>query len=286
MKRWILLIGLALLVGQATTSDTVSATSAKVQPLLYRDQLSKGEKKKGFIDVSNPTGQSVTYKTEVKAFRQIDDKGRLQFYDDAQISAGLIPDFQEFTLGPREAMRLYFLVDGTKLPSGDVMAALLVGAGSRSEGSVASAQVGTLFTLVNGTPGPRKAVVEKVNTSFVQFSETIRGSYRIKNPAASAQATGFTPTVLVSISPLTAQKLIESPLVFAGRTREKTFELDSNRFGFYKMTVQYQDSKKSAWVFLVTGIWRWITVAMLVGLLLWVGYRIRSQKQRPNGKLR
>jgi hypothetical protein len=263
-----MLFGIAVIAGVLSISAAVSqpahAISFNMQPLLYKDHLAKGEKKKGFVDISNPTGQTMQFTTSVQAFRQVNDEGGLSFYDDARIRAGLIPDLRDFELGPHEALRLYFLLDGTKLPSGDVMAALFATVSTNTGGVAQNIRIGTLFTLVNGTPGPREAVVTRLTVPFIQIGESVQGSYTIHNTADPSRATGFYPASQVALQPFGPKKTIESPFTYAGRSRLATFSLPTNRIGIYKLSVTYRDSTQSHWVFLVTGYWRWLAPMMVI----------------------
>ena len=116
----LLLAVCCLLVGAFFVAPPVSAASLKVAPLEYRTTLKQGEKKKGFIDVSNPTKETVRVRTSAQAFRQIDDNGSLQFFDNEQVSAGVLLDLDEFELGPLEAVRMYFILDSTRCVRGDL----------------------------------------------------------------------------------------------------------------------------------------------------------------------
>ena len=282
MMKW--LIGIVLAVALAVPyAQPTAALSLKMQPLIYRDTLGKGEQKKGFIDVSNPTGEKLRLRTSVQAFRQVDDNGSLQFFDEPQIAAGIKSDLDEFELGPREAIRLYFLIDGTKLPSGDVFGALFVSTvSSQKSGSVTSVRLGTLFVLTNGTPGSRDGKITDFDVAFWQLGDGINGTFSIKNTARPGSATGFFPSTLVAIEPLRQQSQVDSKLVFAGRTRQSDFQLQSSRLGFYKVSVQYGDSKQEKWVFMMTGYWRAIVaiaVLLAVAALIWWHKQKRRSRQ-------
>lgn len=56
-------------------APSASATSLKISPLRYDTTLSAGEKKKGFVDVTNPSGSDVHVMLTVQAFRQTDNTG-------------------------------------------------------------------------------------------------------------------------------------------------------------------------------------------------------------------
>ncbi|MBC7746646.1 hypothetical protein H7Y40_01550 [Pedobacter sp.] len=280
MKKTILLLtmitGLALFI-----VPSVSAVSLKMQPLLYSESIAKGDTKKGFIDISNPTGQTIKLQSSVQAFRQTDDNGSLQFYDNEQVSAGIIPDLKDFELGPREAIRMYFLIDGTKLPPGDVFAAIFVATKGQQEsrGVAESVRLGTILTIVNGTAGARQAAIESLSTSWFQFGTAIAGNYRVKNTADPTQTTGFYPDVTVAVTPFTSSVVSKAPLVTAGKSREGSFSLQGDRFGIYKLTASYGDSQQSRWVFVVTGFWQWLA-PLLVVIIIFALFLLRPKRHK------
>lgn len=263
-------VGVALL-----NAPKLSAASLRVQPLSYEDRLEKGEKKKGFIDITNPTQQTVNLQTSVRAFRQIDDNGSLQMYQSEQVTAGIIPDFDKFTLPAGQTMRLMFLIDGTKLPEGDVFAALMATNTPDQTGNMAQAvQVGTLLILENGTPGARAAEVTDLSVPFFQFGNIIHGSYKVKNTAPSDSSSGFKPKVSIAVSPFTEQKENVSSLIFAGRERQNQFELPTKRLGFYKISAKYGDSERSKWVFVASPLWLGTVVLLLMAaVVIYFGFK-------------
>ena len=283
--RLVVLLALAgLLALQAAVP--VNALSLKMQPAIYIDTLQKGEKKKGFVDISNPMTTKIRLKTSVQAFRQTDDNGSLQFYDDAQLKAGLIPDLDEFELGPREAVRMYFLIDGTKLPPGEIFASLFVSTIPEQQAGAAEAvQLGTLFSLVNGTPGAHKAEITSLDVPFWQFGDKVQGSYRIKNVAKPGESTGFFPDVTIAIKPLDQRIQQQGKLIFAGRSRENTFQVPASRVGFYKISVAYGNSRQSRLVFMATGYWLGILIGFALLLLIAAGWLAgRHAKRRRAAK--
>lgn len=279
----VLVFSLLVAVRQDTTA---SALSLKMQPLIYKDTLAQGEKKKGFVDISNPSSSKVRLKTSIQSFRQTDDQGSLQFYDDKQVAAGITPDVDEFELGPREAIRMYFLIDGTKLPSGDVFAALFVTVVPGQEiGATSSVRLGTLFSLTNGTPGERHGEITDLQVPFWQFGDKVQGSYRIKNVAKAGESTGFFPTVTIAIKPFDQQVKQEGKLIFAGRERENMFQIPANRIGFYKVSAAYGDSRQSKLVFMATGYWAGILIGAALLILVAVAWLItRAVKRRRVSK--
>lgn len=257
------------------------AASLKVQPLQYNATLAKGEVKKGFIDISNPSGSTLHLATSVQAFRQTDDDGSLEFYDNPQVAAGITPDFAELTLLPRRAIRMYFLVQADKLPSGNVFAALFVSS-KATEGSgsevLESVKLGTLISLVNGTPPSQHAAIVGVTAPLFQFGSGVTASYRVKNTAQEKQATGFYPRIQATLKPLGLSRQTDGPLVFASRTRQREMTLPASVFGVYYLNVAASDGAKGAWVIAVTGYWRWLSPLLLAVLAvgLW-GARHRKK---------
>lgn len=262
--RAIVMIVLSILVGTVAVIDTY-ALGLKVAPLEYRTTLKKGERQEGFIDVSNPSTQKVTIRTSVQAFRQINDDGGLKFYDDEQIEAGIKPELATFTLGARQALRLYFTIDGTKLPKGDCFAALFLTSSTATPrtGVGQLVRVGTLFSIVNQTPGERKAEVTGLNLPFFQLSDEVKGSYKVKNTGSGAS--GFYPTVTIKESPGGHTKNQTSSLSFGGRERENDFTLATGA-GLRYIEVGYGDSRRGAWALLLES-WM-VAVIGIVGLII------------------
>lgn len=285
MKKIVVLM-LITVIAAVVSSTHVDATSLKMQPLLYNDSIQKGEKKKGYVDISNPTGQTIQLQTSVQAFRQTDNNGSLQFYDNEQVSAGIIPDLSNFTIGPREAIRMYFLIDGSKLPEGDVFAAIFVSTKGEQEarGIAEVVRLGTILTIVNGTPGARQASIESLSLAFFQFGQGIEGAYRIKNVADPTVTTGFYPEVVVRLTPFATESTAKSPLVMGGKSRESNFSLKGDRLGFYKLSVGYGKSEQSRWVFVMTGFWQWLApLIIFIGIF---GVIVLKAKRHKKGYFR
>ena len=275
---------IALIVGSGLMGVPVSAQqSLRVQPLEYRTTLASGETKKGFIDITNPGSEDLQVTLSTQAFRQIDDAGTLQFFDNEQVSEGVVLDYDEFELKSNETIRLFFLVNGSKLPSGDVFAAIFAtGQTTDKSGNVQQAlRVGTLLNIVNGTPGPREADIMNLALPFIQIGDTLRGEYVIKNRAEEGQATGFYPTVALTIDPWRTEQQLESRLVYAGRSRTNDFAVSNDRLGFYRVTLSYQNSTTSQWVFMATGPWlgRLVAVILLFAAVI-IGFIVRRHRHR------
>ena len=248
------LFGLALAFAGAlfVMSAPAHASGLKLAPLEYRTTLKSGEKQRGFVDVSNPGKETVRISVSTQAFRQTDDNGSLEFFDDEHVSAGILLDLDEFDLGPHEAVRMYFVLDGTRLPPGDVYGAIFfttAPARYRESGVGQSIRLGTLLSITNGSPGSRKAAITKLNVPFLQLGDDIRGDYHIKNTGDPRTSTGFYPKVKLSARLFGEERQDRGKLVFANRTRQNDFELKAPPFGLYRVTAAYGTSKQSAWVF-------------------------------------
>ena len=256
-----------------------SALGLKVAPLEYKTTLKEGEQKQGFVDVSNPSSQIVSVRTSVQAFKQIDDDGGLQFYDDQAVAAGVKPELETFELGPREALRVFFTIDGNILPEGDIYAALFLTTEPKQaqNGLGQLVRVGTILSIVNKTPGDRSAKVTGLTLPFLQLSDTLNGTYRIKN--TGKEGTGFYPTVRAVSLPGSTTKNVESSLVFGGRERSNDFTLSSG-YGIHNVEIGYGDSKKSQWVIAVAP---WMLIGLLLVIVV-VGIELLLLKKRRKSK--
>jgi hypothetical protein len=281
MKRFLIALG-CILAGSFFVMPSVAAASLKLAPLEYRTTLKQGEKKKGFIDVSNPTKETVRVTTSTQAFRQTDDNGSLQFFDSEQLSAGVKLDLDEFELGPREAVRMYFILDSSRLPSGDVYGAIFftTAPSTPKTGVGQSVRLGTLLSIVNGTPGQRDAEVTELSLPWLQLSDTVDGRYRIKNIADPKKATGFYPTVQIQAAPFGEAKKQVSKLTFAGITRTNDFTLKTLPLGIYKVSVGYSNSVKTRWVIVASP--PALILLAVVSIVATIGLRIirTSRKKR------
>lgn len=271
---------LAVLVGAFLTPATTHALSLEIKPLSFKTELKDAEKKKGFLDITNTDVVSHHIKTEVQAFRQVDDQGALQFYDDERVAAGITPDLDEFELKPRETIRMYFLVDGAKLPQGDVFGALFLRTVPEDQVGVAgSLRVGTLLSIVNGTPGDHHAEVTSFDVPFWQFGSTVQGTYRVKNTSDPSKSTGFYPEVSLTVRPSGVQQTKESTLVFAGRERENTLAIEAADFGLASVTLEYNGKRIVRPVFLVTPLLIVVCAAVIV-VAVGVGIFVRRKMRK------
>ena len=266
MKTW--LFGLMLFIAMFAGSDVAHADSLKIAPHSYEATIQKSEVKKGYIDVSNPSTTSIKIKLETQAFRQIADDGSLEFYDSEQVRAGVKLDFETMTLGPREAYRVYFLLDGNKLPEGDVFGAILASTiPDAGPGSAQSLRVGTLLILQNGTPTAHEANVKSFTTSWLHIGEGLSSTIEVTNPADQKSSTGFFPNITVSTAPYGSRD-VKGPLLFAGRTRTVEYKATGDYFGPIWFGANIGDSRQGRFIFAITGYWRWLAPVFIVILLV------------------
>lgn len=232
---------------------SVWAAGLQAAPREYRTTLTAGEKKKGVIDISNPGATPIIVHVKVLGFRQINDEGGLRFFDSPELQRGITTDLDDIELGPREAVRMYFIIDGALLPTGDVYAAILMNtqdAASRA-GVGQQVRVGTLLSITNRTPSSRTAEIIKLNTSFIHLGTTIRYSYTMRNTGDPKKTTGYYPVVATHFWPFGASKTESSKLVFAGRSRTNESSLESPWLGFYVLKVQHEQSERSRLIFVI-----------------------------------
>ena len=265
MRRIILAV-FAVATGLLTLSPVTSAISIQIKPTIYKNvELKKGEKKKSYVDIANPTAMKQTVTLSVKAFRQIDSEGMLQFYDSEQVAKGVQLDLTEFELNPKDVVRVYFLLDGSVLPSGDVFAAIFAETVPRDSAVAQSVRVGTLLSIVNGTPSSHSAAINNLNAPLFQWGDGIQATFSVKNTAAKDTATGFFPRLRVALQPY-SEKDIEGPLVFAGIERSVSYRDPGNYFGIMRLNVSTDGGSASRWLFAMTGFWRWL--APLIALVI------------------
>ena len=278
----VLLLGLVFSLLGLSGSD-VSALGLKTAPLEYKTTLKKDEQQQGFIDISNPSYQAVTVRTSVQALKQIDNQGGLQFYDDKQISLGIMPDLEQFTLGPREAIRMSFTISSTNLPKGDVYAAIFFTSDVQQprNGVGQLVRVGTILSIVNQSAGARNAEISNISLPFLQLTDTVKGSYTVKNTNSSG--TGFYPEVSISAWPAGKPKTMQSSLVFAGRERKNDFSYQTG-MGIHLVEVGYGASKKTQWVIALPA-WA-IIVLLLIIVVFGVEYLLFKKRRKLHNKIK
>lgn len=283
MKRF-LLAGLLIVSFCFLPAPASAEEGVQLRPLLYRESLDAGQQKRGVLDVANPTKEKVVMQVTVKLFRQKNDDGKLEFYEKPDVTVGIVPEYTEFELGPKDALQLAFTVDGNKLPQGDVLAAIFV----KTKDSIKagkpsinpSVEAGTLLILQNGKAGPRTVEIASLDVPLLQFGELVRGTASIKNPASDNRPSGFFPQIKVRIEPWGAKKEFEAPLVYVGRTRTFDFSLPSDQFGVYKVVFSANNATSERYIFVMTGKWRYLVPLGFVLILVAGGAGIWWRRRR------
>ncbi len=282
IRYWAALFG--LVVSGLAFAPNLSALSIEARPLTYDIQLPSGESNKGHIDVKNTSAEKVRLLTEVQAFRQTDDSGSLEFYDDAVVKSGILPDLSEFELSPGEALRMYFLVDGKKLPSGNVFAAIFFRTVPTADSGVKnSIRIGTLLSIVNKTPSDNHADIKDFSLPFWQPGGEVKGEFSMTNTSDPTKSTGFYPEVTVTIAPFQAPVTRTSNLVFAGRTRTTELTVPAPHFGLYLVTLSYDSQRVTKLVLLAAPLELLAAIAALVliviaPIILWRRHRSAKKK--------
>jgi hypothetical protein len=282
--KWLLFIAGTIATSLLILADSAHATSLKIAPLEYRTALKTGESKKGFIDISNPSNEKVIINTSVQKLIQTDNNGTLKFIGDKQLEDGVKLDLDSFELKPKEAVRMYFLIDGKALPSGDVFGAIFFTTepSKATNGSGQSVKLGSILSIINGTPGSRSAELLSLTTSSFTFDNAINGSYTVKNTGDPNKSTGFYPQVSIRVWPFGKEKIQTGKLVFAGRSRENTFKTQTPPFGIYRIQAAYGDSNKSKWVVVLHPLAIVGIIIGLLGLMLILKLRKRRNMARKS----
>lgn len=269
--KYILILATAIAITLCAGHVALADSSLRLRPLEYRQTLSKGAKEKGFIDVTNPSASTANVDFSVRGFRQVNSHGDLDFYTSDQLSQGILLDYSNTTIPAGKTLRLYFIIDGTKLPTGDVFAAIFAQTKAiEGTGAAPSVRLGSLLILTNQAPGARQAQITEFRLPWLQIGTSINGELAIKNTAPANSASGFFPKVHVSLWPFGPTKDVEGPLIFAGITRHMSFNIPDNQLGVYQISTDIGSSRVSRWVVVITGIWRWITIGVVILILVFI----------------
>ncbi len=244
-------------------------------PLKYEDTLSGTQIKTGFIDVSNPSDTTVTVVTDVQGFRQADLDGNLAFFADDALKAGIVPDLKQFSLGPRESIRVMFQVNPVKLPRGGVYAALFfrtIPPAVKSNVSyiAEAANVGTLLMLQNGGTTEKVGEIIELKLPFWQFGRGLAGQVQYRNTNRNVGGAAFNPELESQVLPWGRQVKGLGPFIMPQTTRQFSFNRPGAYAGLLPVTVTDTTSGKhvTRWVLACTG---WYQLAgLLVALLVLV----------------
>lgn len=274
MKSKLVLVVIAVCISGLATQGVAGAMSLKISPLQYDVSLNDGEIKKGFVDITNPGNDAETVEVKVQAFRQTDNNGSLEFYDDSRVSEGVLLDYSEAEIGARETLHLAFSAESKELPAGNVFAAILASTKPKVQTALAqSVRVGALLFITNGKPVTNEATVNDITVPLFQFGNGLGAHFSLQH--TTKDGTGFFPTVTVSVAPYSTDT-VTGPLVFPGRSRQVDYVKTGSYFGIVKYTIATATSKQVAYSFVMTGYWRGVvpivTAVIVIAALL--SYRL------------
>jgi len=273
MKRlWMIALVVAVASGLVATPAYADAPALKITPLKYQEQVPLGKDKIGYVDISNPTNQTVLVQTEVQAFRQVGQKGGLEFYSDERISAGIVPELKEFSLGPREAIRLQFTIRPNVLGEGGAYGVIFgrtapTTFGQNNANVAVSARVGTLMVLTIGKGGERRGTIEQVRTPRFAFGNSVTAETVYHNTGDTSRGLAFNPTLALKVGWFGKAQSHDGPLVLPGVTRDIEVQRSGSYLGLIPVQVTDQTgggSSKTAWILACTGYWRWVLPLVLL----------------------
>ena len=286
--RKLLLLAIFGLVCLLPAPAHAEVPGLQINPLKYEDTLETANVKRGYIDVANPGDTTITLQSQVQAFRQQDDEGRLAFFDDPQISDGIKVDLPNFELGPREAVRVAFSVDPVKLPKGGVYAVIFFRTIPPAQSSNASyvaesANIGTLLLLQNGPAGAHVGEISKLTLPFLQLGHGLKGSVSYRNTDRSQTAAGFSPTLSARVFPWGQSHKVASGLILPGSERRFEFVRTGSYFGLLPVTLTDTDSgqHRTVWVLALTGWYQWILLILIFAFLPIKLFRPSQWFRRP-----
>ena len=288
MKRYIVILGLVLsLAPTAVLADA----SLQLNPLKYEDVLPDATVRQGFVEVSNPSDTGIKVTTSVRGFKQADLDGNLAFFDDPQLSNGIIPDLPAFVLGPREAIRVTFSVDPSKLPRGGVYAVLFFRTQPEATSSnvsylLESANIGTLLLLQNGAAGKANGEISKLSFPLLQLGSGIRGTITYRNTDRNTGGSAVTPRLSAKIQIFGKDHSSDGALVLPQSARKLPLIITGSYFGILPLQVSAAGaSHKTVWIIACTGWYSYlliVIIAALVGYGIWQLLRRRSRVRQPH----
>lgn len=267
----LLILGIVIsFVPGAVSADA----SLQLNPLKYEDSLPDATVKQGFVEVSNPSDTSVTVTTSVQGFKQADLDGNLAFFDDPQLAAGIIPDLSSFALGPREAIRVSFSVNPTKLPRGGVYAVLFFRTQPEASSSnvsylLESANVGTLLLLQNGAAGKASGEISKQSFPLFQLGSDIKGTITYRNTDRNTGGSAITPRLSVKIPFIGKNHNSVGALVLPQSARKIPIALSGSYFGILPLQVSAEGApNRTAWIIACTGWYSYGLLVFIVALFI------------------
>jgi hypothetical protein len=253
-----------------------SLPALQLSPLQYTTHLDLGHPKVGYFEAGNPTGSTMHVQVEVEAFRQTDNRGALEYYQDERLAAGIIPGVRTFDLGPHEVIRVKFTIDPNRLGPGGAYGVIFLrtsAGGSAASQINTSERIGTLLILdISGT-GTKSGHIQNLSLpAFSYGATTLPVAFHYANTNHDAQGLAFSPDLSLSLGWGAAAQKITGPFVFPGRERPATTKITlADRFGLFPVSLE--DSTPGApkypaqWVLIVSGYWTWLLPVLICFLI-------------------
>jgi hypothetical protein len=262
-----------------------NAPGLQLTPLQYEDTLG-GKVKNGHIDVANPTDTTLTIDTSVRGFNQHGTGGDLRFFDDPELTTAIKVDLSSFELGPRQAVRVLFSIDPSKLSKGGVYAAIFFRTRSSEQSSTSSyvsqsANVGTLLILNNDGPATPVGGLTQLSFPLWQFGRDLHGAATVANTSSAHGGVAFRPGLDAHIFPWGRPVKQTTGLVLPGASRQFTIQRSGSFFGLLPVTVAdaATHSSRNAWVVACTGFYAWLILVLALAALILLVLRLLRRHQ-------
>ncbi len=269
-------LGLSLAVAPAARAST---PGLQVNPLEYQSTLKGTDIESGFIDVANPGDTSINVVSNVEGFRQADLAGDLAFFNSTPLNQGIVVGLPQFSLGPRQAIRVSFSVDPSRLPKGGVYAVIFFrtvppNQSSSSSFIAESANVGTLLLLQNG-PAQKTGRIKQLNLGFWQLGSGISGSGEYGNTGGDTAA-AVKPVITSHVWPWGRATRFTGPLVLPGSTRAFSFSRPGSYAGLLPVTLidPTTGAATTRWVVACTGGYAFALLIAVILALFWLVYHL------------
>ncbi|HEX3082606.1 MAG TPA: hypothetical protein VHQ86_05115 [Candidatus Saccharimonadia bacterium] len=279
----LVILGLVLL---PVPPAAASLPALRLSPLKYTATLELGHPKIGYIEADNPTGATMHVTVEVEAFRQINDRGELEYYPDERLAAAIQPGLSSFDLGPREAIRVKFTIDPNRLGPGGAYGVIFLRttSGSHTASQInTSERIGTLLILnVPGAGTTAGRILDLHLPTFVYGKTTLPLAFSYQNTGQGSGALAFTPSLTTATGWRALPHTITGPFVFPGRTRQgQTNLVLGNQFGLIPVSIQDTTpgtpKYPTHWIIAVSGFWTWLLPVLLIVLfvaaIVWLSCR-------------
>jgi heme exporter protein D len=263
-----------------------NAPGLQLTPLQYEDTLG-GKVKNGHIDVANPTDTTLTIDTSVRGFNQHGTGGDLRFFDDPELTTAIKVDLSSFELGPRQAVRVLFSIDPSKLSKGGVYAAIFFRTRSSEQSSTSSyvsqsANVGTLLILNNDGPATPVGGLTQLSFPLWQFGRGLSGVATVANTSSAPGGVAFRPALDAHVFPWGRRVKQTTGLVLPSASRQFTIQRSGSFFGLLPVTVAdaATHSSRTAWVIACTGFYAWLVLVLALAALIFLVLRLLRRRYR------